>query len=100
MRGNSRIIAAIVTDKEIALELGTRLIKAKLRVAAMSGELDTYRDARWNQIHWRGNVDEILDGVLLPAAQERVEMLEHAISEAKEEDLLRTLHTFLEDLKH
>lgn len=86
-----------MTDKEIALELGTRLIKAKLRVAAMSGELDTYRDARWNQIPWRGNVDEILDGVLLPAAQERVEMLEHVISEAKSEDLLHTLHTFLKE---
>ncbi|MGO8710399.1 MAG: hypothetical protein ACLQHT_18495 [Terracidiphilus sp.] len=89
-----------MTNKEIALELGTRLIKAKLRVAAMSGELDTYRDARWNQIPWRSNVDEILDGVLLPAAQERVEELKHAIDAAREEDLLHTLHRFLEDSKH
>ncbi|HEX4577770.1 MAG TPA: hypothetical protein VH117_10495 [Edaphobacter sp.] len=89
-----------MTDKEIALELGTRLIKAKLRVAAMVGELDTYRDSEWNPVPWRRHVDEILQETLLHVAQERVEELTHALDAAKPEDLLRILHKSLEELKY
>ena len=87
-----------MTDKEIALELGTRLIKAKLRVAAMSGELEHYRDAQWNRVPWRNHVKEILDS-LEYVAQERVERLTDALDAATPEDLLHALHSFLEELK-
>lgn len=86
-----------MTDKEMASELGVRLIKAKLRVAAMAGELDWYRDSQWNHIPWRTHVDEALEQVLLPAATERIEGLQLALGAASPEDLLRTLHTFLKE---
>jgi len=81
-------------DKEIALELGIRLIQAKFRVAAMTGELDSYRDAQWKHVPWRGHVDEILE-TLAHVSQERVEELTRALDAARPEDLLRTLQKFL-----
>jgi len=86
-----------MTDKEIANDLGVRLIKAKLRIAAMSAELDMYRDSLWNHIPWRAHVDEAYHQILVPAATERIEGLQSALDAAKPEDLLRTLHTFLKE---
>ena len=89
-----------MTDKEIALELGAHLIRAKLRIAAMTGELDTYRESVWNPAPWRRHVDQILPETVLHLAQERVEDLTRALDAAKPEDLLRTLHSSLDELKY
>jgi hypothetical protein len=80
-----------------AEEIGIRLIKAKLRVAAMAGELDWYRDSQWNHIPWRSHVDEALEQILLPAATERIEGLQLALDAANPAEMLRTLHTFLKE---
>ena len=88
----SRIVAAIMTDKEIALELGTRLIKCQLRIAAMSGELCGHRDEKTLQeIPWRDHVEWTLSEALGPNFQLQIEQLSHALDAAKPEDLLRTL---------
>ena len=80
------------------MEPAARLVLALLRVAARSGELDQYRDAQWNRVPWRNHVKEILDS-LEYVAQERVERLTDALDAATAEDLLHTLHNFLEELK-
>lgn len=86
-----------MTDKEIAHELGLRLIKANLRLAAMAGELEWYRDSQWNHIPWRKHIDEALEQVLIPAATDRIEALQLALDAAKPEEMLRTLHMFLKE---
>jgi DNA-binding TFAR19-related protein (PDSD5 family) len=87
-----------MTDKEIALELGRRLINAQMRVTAMAAELDSLRDdSEWHYPPWRSNVQAILDDVLTPAAQERIEALQLALDEAKGEDALHTLQRFLKE---
>ena len=93
-----RIILRTMTDKEIAFALGEHLLKAKFRVAAMTGELDHYRDAQGYPIAWRLHVDETIQQGLAHAFQERNEELHRVLDEANPEDLLRTLHTFLESL--
>jgi hypothetical protein len=63
----------------------------------MAGELEWYRDSQWNHVPWRTHVNEALEQVLVPAAQERIEGLQIALDEAKPGDLLRTLHMFLSE---
>jgi len=86
-----------MTDKEIASELGIRFIKAKLRVTAMSTELDMYRDSHWNHLPWRTHVDETIEQSLASVAQDRIEELQIALDGAKAEAVLHTLHKFLSE---
>ncbi len=85
-----------MTNKEIALELGSRLINAQMRIVAMAAEMDSLRDdSQWHYPPWRSSVQAILDHVLTPAAQERIEALQLALDESREGDSLHTLQNFL-----
>jgi hypothetical protein len=85
-----------MTDKEIAYELGMRLVKANFKLAAMMAELDMYRDREWNHIPWRSHVDEVIE-TLAHVSRERSEDLTHALDASDPKDLLRTLQTFLNE---
>jgi hypothetical protein len=95
--GEAHIISPM-TDREIALELGTRLILAKLRVESMAIELDLVRDAGGFPLPSQTGVDEVVNQVLVPVSQDRIKGLHRALDAAVPGDLLRSLQTFLEEL--
>jgi hypothetical protein len=80
-----------MTDEEMALQLGTRLIKSQIRVAALGAELDRYRDKDGDCFPWRQNVDHTLERSLSRDAQSRIDALSRELRAAKAEDLLRIL---------
>jgi len=86
-----------MTDKEIALDLGVRLFRARLLLDGMKLELELARDAGMlrspNQI-----AEEAREQILLPAYQERIEELRHKLDEATPDALLQTLQKSLQEL--
>jgi hypothetical protein len=80
-----------MTDKEMALKLGTRLIKSQFRVAALVAELSRYEGPHGESLPWRGNVDETLAQLLSRDAQLRIDALSRELGAANQEDLLRIL---------
>jgi hypothetical protein len=86
---------ATMTDKEIALALGIRLISARFRIAAMTGELTMYRTLNGAEIPWRDHVDSTLSQSLSHDFEMRIGELSRELAAANPEDLLRTLHSFL-----
>jgi len=85
-----------MTDREIAIEIGKRLIAAHIRIAAMTGELDTYRDKNTLQdIPWRRHVDQTVTQELSHVSEAKLEELSNALDAANPEVSLHTLHRFL-----
>jgi hypothetical protein len=85
-----------MTDKEIAVAVGTRLIKAEFRIAAMAAELQMYRQDG-APLAWRKFVQETLDSPhVSPIFQERIDTLRRALDEATPQDFLRTLYRSLD----
>ena len=84
-----------MTDKEMALQIGARLIKSQFRVAALSAELSRHHSGG-KEIPRRGNVEDTLQRSLSHDFQSRIDALYRELDEASSEDLLRTLYSSIE----
>jgi hypothetical protein len=87
-----------MTDKEIAIALGTRLLKAKLIFESANIELQLSRDQRPNARSVFQIVQEAEKQVLLPVYAERIEALDRKLNASTPGDLLQTLHDSLREL--
>ncbi|MGB8028516.1 MAG: hypothetical protein WCF30_02525 [Terracidiphilus sp.] len=85
-----------MTDKEIALELGARLIKRQLMIAAMAAELSGHFDEKGKQIPWHSHVEWTLSQSLDLDFQAQIERLSRALDAANPEGLLRILYSSLD----
>ena len=86
-----------MTDKEIALALGKRLLHANLLVYEMRLEIDAARatplDRTTLQI-----VEDARERILRPAYRERIEELERKLDASTPGAMLRTLQDSLNEL--
>ncbi|MGD0157124.1 MAG: hypothetical protein ABSB50_13570 [Terracidiphilus sp.] len=86
-----------MTDKEIAFELGKKLLEAKFRIAAMAGEMDRHRDSQTlRQIPWRQYVEETLSQDLSHVFQQHIDELSRELDAASPEGLLRSLYNSID----
>lgn len=84
-----------MTDKEIAIELGEKLIRNTAQILAMSIQLDIFRDTLQQPAPWRQAVADSVRKSVSEAFDERLEEFRLAIGASKPEDVLRTLQEFL-----
>jgi hypothetical protein len=87
-----------MTNKEIALDLGTRILKAKLIVYEMDIELKLSRETGPQRRTTEQILNDAKELALRPVYRERVEELELALNTAEPQDLLPTLQASLEKL--
>jgi hypothetical protein len=84
-----------MTDKEIALELGKRLIEASFRVVVMTQALDRLRD-KHEPVPWRSDVAQAFDAQLKSALyDERIQQLQDMLASCTEANSLPILATFV-----
>ena len=84
-----------MTDREIAFDLGKRIIEANFRVVVMTLALDRLRD-QWGHIPWRNDVAESFEAQLKSDLyDDRIQQLQDMLASCTEPNLLPTLATFL-----
>jgi hypothetical protein len=90
-----------MTDREMALAIGTLLIRREIRNAALVAELEMYRsNPGWEKLPWRANVQKTIDSPeSAHGADMHIAELKNALDAAKpDESLVHILHQmFLQD---
>ncbi len=87
-----------MTETEMALAIGTLLIRREIRNAALAAELEMYRTfPDWQHVPWRANVQRTIDSPELSHdAALRIAELRNELEGANPDDsLVRILHHFL-----
>jgi hypothetical protein len=87
-----------MTDIEIAVELATRLFKAKLIVESANIELQLSRDQRPNARSVSQIAQDVEKQVLLPVYVGRIAELRQKLAASTPADVLHTLHESLQEL--
>lgn len=82
-----------MTDEEIALQIGSRLIKSQFRVAALVAELSRYQGPHGESLPWRKNVEDTLQHSLSHGAQSHIDALARELHAASPVELLRILYS-------
>jgi hypothetical protein len=88
-----------MTDKEMALDIGKKLIDNEIKIAVLRGTFDSFRLLNGARIEWEEMVRQtLLSPTIVHEAQQRYGELETAISEDKSgEPLIRIVHQVLCD---
>jgi len=84
-------------DKEIALELGRRLFRAKLIIEAMNVELNLAREYPGRR-STEQIVEEVEQQILLPAYADRLEGLRQRLDASTPDRMMQTLALALDQL--
>jgi hypothetical protein len=88
-----------MTDEEIALDIGKKLIDDEIKIAVLKGTFDSFRLLDGTRIEWEEMVQKtLLSPTIVHEAQQRYGELQTAISEDKSgEPLIRIVHQVLCD---
>lgn len=83
-----------MTDEEMALDIGKRLIDLEIKIAVLQGTLESLKHPDGTRPNWREMVSEtLLEPQFVHIAQERFDQLKTAISEDSSGDpLIRIVH--------
>jgi hypothetical protein len=86
-----------MTDRELVLDIGNLLIRREIRIAALTAELQMYRDENGQRLDWRANVQRTIESPeQVFASETRVEALKTALDAATPDvPPVRILHQFL-----
>lgn len=84
-----------MTAEEIAFELGSRLLKANLRVSVMTLTLNRLKDQQ-GHVRWQDEVEETFALELQRLYDENILELRHTLSTSTESNLLSTLQKYLD----
>jgi hypothetical protein len=84
-----------MTDKEMAVEIGKRLIRSEFRIEVLEAELSMYR-LEHREIPWRENVRRAMESQSLNREyQTRLDELTSVLDVASPEGLLHILYQVL-----
>jgi hypothetical protein len=88
-----------MTDRELALNLGKRLIDSEIKIAVLKGTFDNFKLNDGSRVNWEEMVHEtLLSPIFVQKAQDRFDELQTAIDEDMfGEPLIRILHQVLFD---
>ncbi|MGA7240353.1 MAG: hypothetical protein WBY44_32010 [Bryobacteraceae bacterium] len=88
-----------MTDEEMALAIGKKLIDNEIKIAVLRGTFDSFRLLDGTRIEWEEMVQKtLLSPTFVHEAQQRYAELQTAISEDKsDEQLIRIVHQVLCD---
>ncbi len=94
MAGHGKhIIHRAMTDKEIALEIGRKIVSLRHENAALKGTLNSLRITPHVPLDWKPQIEEILERQFHQSVREQNESLEQSIgTEDNAGSLLRKLH--------
>ncbi len=83
-----------MTDEEIALDIGKRLIDLEIKIAVLKATLSEYRNLDGTQIDWTYTVNRaLLSPPIVEQSQTRFAELKTAIAEDNsDEPLIRIVH--------
>lgn len=83
-----------MTGLEAVLELGAKIIDLRIHVAAMTSQLDFYKDREGRPIAWRSEVDRIESQSLAQIRAWQIQRLDDELRAASPEEWPRILRMF------